>query len=144
MRRLILIATAISTFTFALPTLSGAASIEPAGPQAPMMAAAAPPAPVPAYWLEEGEGEHGEKAEGNAIVGPDVVPGAAWAIVGIFVGGLILGVLYLLKRRVGGFPAHPSWVAPISIERSATFATDGTFGESDDAHGHGSAASSHH
>ena len=41
-----------------------------------------------------------------------------WAIVGIAVASAVGGVLYLLKREVGGFPADPDWVAPITILRA--------------------------
>lgn len=68
--------------------------------------------------------------------GHDVVPMAIWSIVGVLLFSFVLGVLYLLKRRIGGFPKDPEWVAPISIERSATFAKEGDFGDvAHDSHG---------
>jgi protein-S-isoprenylcysteine O-methyltransferase Ste14 len=66
----------------------------------------------------------------------DVVPMAIWSIVGVLIFGFVLGVLYLFKRRIGAFPKDPEWVAPISIERSATFAKEGDFGDvAHDSHG---------
>jgi hypothetical protein len=66
----------------------------------------------------------------------DVVPVATWSIVGTLIGALVLGVLYLFKRRVGGFPENPEWIAPISIERSETLPKEGDYGDVPaDAHG---------
>ena len=64
--------------------------------------------------------------ETGVSVGPatDVVPTLAWAAVGVACFAVILGALYLLKRRVGGFPKSPSWVAPISIRPSRDFPGD--------------------
>ena len=41
-----------------------------------------------------------------------------WAVIGVAAASAIGGVLYLLKREVGGFPSDPDWIAPISILRS--------------------------
>lgn len=82
---------------------------------------------------------HGEPAGGGS--GIDVVPVAAWTFAGICASGLILGVFYLLKRRLGMF-AHPSWIAPITIMPSSQNADEGTFGAAGDGHGHASAG--HH
>jgi len=68
-------------------------------------------------------------AQSSDSSGVDVVPGATWMFVGIVVSALGLGILYLFKRRVGGFPKNPAWVAPISIERSESFAKEGDFGD---------------
>jgi hypothetical protein len=54
----------------------------------------------------------------------DVAPMVIWSLVGIGVAVAVGGTFYLLKRRIGGFPANPSWVAPISIEPSSTFPED--------------------
>ncbi|MCK9520297.1 MAG: hypothetical protein M0R74_14925 [Dehalococcoidia bacterium] len=67
--------------------------------------------------------------EGNGGNGVDVVPGVIWTLVGVTIGGIVLATFYMLKRRVGGFPENPSWVAPISIEKSETFPDEGSFGE---------------
>ena len=73
---------------------------------------------------------------GNGSV-VDVVPGAVWTVVGVAVGGLVLGIFYLLKRRVGGFPQNPDWVAPITIMPSKELPQEGDFGDAaPDAHGH--------
>jgi hypothetical protein len=45
----------------------------------------------------------------------DVVPVATWTFAGILAGAVVLGTLYLFKRRIGAFPKNPSWVAPITI-----------------------------
>jgi hypothetical protein len=66
----------------------------------------------------------------------DVVPVAAWTIAGVGVFAIVGAALYFLKRRVGGFPANPTWKAPISIERSETFPAEGDYGDPPaDAHG---------
>jgi hypothetical protein len=49
-----------------------------------------------------------------------------------------MGTLYLLKRRVGGFPEHPSWTAPISVMRSRDLpGDDGADGHAASPDGHG-------
>lgn len=45
----------------------------------------------------------------------DVKVVVAWMIAGVLLSALVLAALYMFKRRIGGFPAHPKWVAPISI-----------------------------
>ena len=60
----------------------------------------------------------------------DVIPRVKWTLAGIFVGGYALSMLYLLKRRLGGFPENPSWVAPITIMPSKDLPGD------TDTHGH--------
>lgn len=61
--------------------------------------------------------------------GTDVVPVAAWTIVGIAIFAAVFGMFYLFKRRIGGFPRNPSWVAPITIMPSREFADEGDFGD---------------
>jgi hypothetical protein len=83
--------------------------------------------------------DHGKEAESGESEGSghDVVPVTLWSIAGVLMFGLALSVFYALKRRVGGFPKNPLWKAPISVERSATFADEGTFGDAPAAgHGH--------
>ena len=59
-----------------------------------------------------------------------------WSTAGIVASGILLSVFYLLKRRVGGFPANPAWVAPITIMQSKDFPTEGSYGDVPaDAHG---------
>ncbi len=66
----------------------------------------------------------------------DVLPVILWSLAGVAVFAVFLGVLYLLKRQVGGFPEHPDWVAPISVMRSRDLPADDDTGHGD-AHGHG-------
>lgn len=88
---------------------------------APAAALAAPMAPAPPAAIhalpQASDDEH------------DVLPVTIWALVGTLIGALVLGILYLFKRRVGGFPTNPDWVAPISIERSETFPKEGDYGD---------------
>lgn len=61
--------------------------------------------------------EHGG-SEPTASPSPhwtDVKEVAIWSMVGIGAGVVVLGVLYLFKRKIGAFPENPSWVAPITI-----------------------------
>ena len=74
------------------------------------------------------------QAGGN---GTDILPGTLWSLAGVAVGAAVMGTLYLLKRRVGGFPAHPSWTAPISVMRSRDLPGD------DGADGHGASPDGH-
>lgn len=76
---------------------------------------------------------------GNAV---DFLPVVLWSLAGAAIFAVILGVLYLLKRQVGGFPEHPDWVAPISIMRSRDLPGDDDAGHGD-AHGHGGHAPAH-
>jgi hypothetical protein len=70
----------------------------------------------------------------------DVKTVVLWTVAGTAAAAVVMGTLYTLKRRVGGFPRNPTWVAPITILRSADFPDDGTYGEAqaaeDVAHGH--------
>lgn len=69
--------------------------------------------------------------------GRPVEPMLLWSLAGIGIGGVALTVLYLLKRRVGGFPENPDWVAPITIMKSQDNATEETFGGVSDHDAHG-------
>ncbi len=81
-------------------------------------------------------------AEGapTAVARHAIEPMVLWSVAAIAGGGLLLSVFYLLKRKVGGFPEHPAWVAPITIMPSKNFADEGTFGPGDSGH----AADAHH
>ena len=56
-------------------------------------------------------------------------------MVGVAGGSAVLGVLYLLKRKVGGFPEHPSWVAPISVMPAGELPSEGDPHGATDDHG---------
>ncbi len=88
-----------------------------AGPASPVFAAAAPTAAGPAYRIAQ---------EAPTASGParDIVPFAVWMFVGVATFAIILTVFYLFKRRIGGFPANPGWVAPISIMPSSELPGD--------------------
>ncbi len=85
--------------------------------------------------------EHGGADDGHATaVGEgrtwdDVQKVAVWSIVGIAAGCALLSVLYLFKRQVGGFPEHPSWVAPISIMPANQLPVDDADPHALDGHG---------
>ena len=74
---------------------------------------------------EGGEGE-GAGAGGSGV---DVVPVALWTAVGVVAGAVVFATFYTLKRRVGGFPTNPAWVAPITIMRSQDLPGEGDFGD---------------
>jgi hypothetical protein len=98
----------------------------------PAVAAEAPrePAPIVRSWqpFEAAAGAHS-----------DIKPMVFWSIATIAGAATVFGTLYLFKRRIGGFPENPSWVAPITIMPSKNFADEGTFGDAPadahDAHG---------
>jgi hypothetical protein len=57
--------------------------------------------------------------------GPDtLVPVVIWSLVGICIGGLVYGVLYLFKKQLGGFPQPPSWTPPIDYMLSKDLPQD--------------------
>ena len=95
---------------------------------APLLALDAPPvADAPRIVAQEAE------------AGRDVVPPLIWSLVGagLFCGAL--GVLFLLKRELGGFELKPgAWTAPISVIASRSLAVEESdYPEpEDDGHGH--------
>ena len=79
-------------------------------------------------------------AEGPATgadSGTEVEPVAIWSFVVVLLASAAGGVFYLLKKRMGGFPANPAWTAPIEIMRSSTFPDENTYGDVPAEHGHG-------
>ncbi|MEO9256478.1 MAG: hypothetical protein ABI305_13135, partial [Tepidiformaceae bacterium] len=54
----------------------------------------------------------------------DVKVVVTWMIACVLLSGLVLAALYMFKRRIGGFPAHPKWVAPISIMKASDLPGD--------------------
>jgi H+/Cl- antiporter ClcA len=95
---------------------------------APLLALDAPPAgDVPPIAAQEAEASR------------DVVPPLIWSFVGVGLFCGALGVLYLLKRELGGFAPRPgAWTAPISVIESQTLAVEESdYPEpEDDGHGH--------
>lgn len=77
----------------------------------------------------------GGSSTGNG--GRDVWEVAIWSLIGVGIFAIALGILYLFKRQVGGFPENPAWVAPISIQRSRDLPSE------PDAHGHDDHGDSH-
>jgi hypothetical protein len=103
-----------------LPAFAASQGAEPGGPH-----------------IAAQEGEGGSAASGGDR---DVKTVVLWTIASIAAGAAVMGALYTFKRRVGGFPRNPTWVAPITILRSADAPDEGTFpddGSAGDAgHGH--------
>src|SRR5674476_424864 len=54
-----------------------------------------------------------------------VEPMLIWMAAGVAVSAVLLGALYLFKRRIGAFPKNPTWTAPITIMRSSDLPGDG-------------------
>ena len=123
LRALVLTAVLLASLAFALP----AAAQEGSGHGA-----------SPTTTTTEGGGEAAPES-GSSV---DIFPVTIWMLAGVAASGLVLGVLYLFKRQIGGFPEHPTWVAPISIMRPGHLPADddphGGHGEAD-AHGGGHA-----
>ncbi len=87
----------------------------------------APGPAAPTLAAQEADGER------------DVKPVAIWALVGVGLLAAALGVLYLLKRELGGFEPKPgTWTAPITVMRSGELPVeDSDFPDDDgDDHGH--------
>jgi hypothetical protein len=69
---------------------------------------------VPALFALAGAGvASAQEAESQG--GQQDVEKVVWTVVGVAITALVLGILYLFKRRIGAFPRNPSWVAPISV-----------------------------
>ena len=67
--------------------------------------------------------------------GRDILPPVVWMLSGVAASALLLSIFYLLKRRIGGFPANPTWVAPITIMPSSESSQDvDPHGHSEDLH----------
>ncbi len=84
-------------------------------------------------------GDTPQLAAQEAEAGRDVVPPLIWAFVGVGLFSGALGVLYLLKRELGGFELKPgAWTAPISVIASRTLPVEESdYPEpEDDGHGH--------
>jgi len=99
-----------------------------------------------AFAQEHGDGESEAHGGSSFIGGPDwddAKEVTMWSLVAIGGGSVILGALYLFKRKIGGFPEHPSWVAPISIMRASDLPGDDGAGHNDGHDPHGSHAPAH-
>lgn len=79
----------------------------------------------------------GHSAPQAADDGTDILPVTLWSLAGVALGAVVMGTLYLFKRRVGGFPENPSWTAPIGVMRSRDLPGD------DAANGHGAPHDAH-
>ena len=73
----------------------------------------------------------------SAGTGAEIEPVAIWSFIVVLLACGAGGVFYLLKKRMGGFPANPAWTAPIEIMRSSTFPDENTYGDAPADHGHG-------
>ena len=101
-------------------------------------------APAAAFAQDHGdEPETAAESHGGTdfIGGPDwddAKDVTIWSIVAIAGGCAVLGVFYLFKRKIGAFPEHPSWVAPITIMPSRELPGDDgdDHGGHHDPHGH--------
>ena len=119
----------------------GAAGALSLGAILPASAAWIPVEPVPIVRTRAQESPAADDGESS---GQDVNPVLLWSIASVAAGVVVMGTLYLLKRQVGGFPANPAWVAPITIMHSRDNATDATWGAGDDGHGHADAHGTQH
>jgi len=52
-----------------------------------------------------------------------------WSILAIAGTAGFLAVFYMVKKRLGGFPENPSWVAPITVMPSRELPDEGDFGD---------------
>lgn len=100
---------------------------------APLAALDAPPAEPPRDAVAQQAADAG--------MGVNVTPVVIWGLVGAAVLCAVLGVLYLLKRELGGFDPRPgAWTAPISVMPSGELpAEESDFPDApaeDGGHGH--------
>ena len=94
--------------------------------------AVAPVAAMEPFGAEaalHGRGGFGQEGTPAADSGTEIEPVAIWTFAVIMMLGGVGGMLYLFKKRMGGFPAHPTWKAPITVMRSKDFADDATWPE---------------
>lgn len=110
-------------------------AIVPLGTVAYALEAPSQPQSPIAVVYQEGHGDTTAQSDS----GTDVVPRVTWMLAGIAAAAVVMGLLYLFKRRVGGFPKNPSWVAPITIMPSSELPGDRDPHEAD-THGHQPAA----
>lgn len=98
------------------------AALVAGGAALPAVAASDPadPAPIVREWRPWQSEEDSGTTDVETVI---------WAVIGVGIAAATLGTLYLLKRQLGGFPEHPTWVAPISIIRSQDLPDETTFGE---------------
>ncbi len=90
---------------------------------------------APVFAQDHGGDETEESTEalpGSGSTWDEAQDVTIWSLVAIAAGLVVLGVLYTLKRKVGGFPENPGWVAPITIMPASQLPGDDT-----DPHGHG-------
>lgn len=119
----------------------GAAGALSLGTILPATASWIPVEPIPIVRTAGQESHAPDEEEGSS---QDVNTVLLWSIASVAAGAVVLGTLYLLKRQVGGFPANPTWVAPITIMPSRDNSTDATWGSGSDDHGHGDPHGTHH
>lgn len=139
------------TFLFALSLLMAVALAAPAAAsEAPVIPGVDRDFPNQEHEDEEGaaEEEHGEEEEAGGIATTQtneraVEPMLIWTVAGILAGAVVLTALYMLKRRVGGFPENPDWVAPITI-MYAREAPGGYGDEASHKEAHGDPHDAHH
>lgn len=124
---------------FLLAAVLGAAVF--GGAASALAAGQMPLAPTVAAGANQ-EGEGGEEEGPHAAATPQGesqdTEKVVWTLSGIGAAAILFGVFYLFKRRVGAFPANPSWVAPITILRAGDLPDEGDFGPTE-AHDHGAA-----
>ncbi|MGI8927453.1 MAG: hypothetical protein ACR2HN_12525 [Tepidiformaceae bacterium] len=106
--------------------LAGIAALLPFA-AVPAVASALGREPLPT--VSEIRPHQGEAHDDDSATDPAVL----WTVAAAGIGALGFGTLYLLKRRVGGFPQNPTWVAPITIMPSSELPGDAT--GADAAHG---------
>ena len=88
---------------------------------------------------DEEEAAHGEtetagEGSGRTTSLASVVLWSSAALAGTLI---VLSALYMLKRRIGGFPENPDWVAPIQVLYSKDSPDEGHFGDVDPNAAHG-------
>lgn len=91
---------------------------------APVLAAEAPALREPSVAAVVNQDGHDAGPTAQQDSQGDVVPRVVWMLGGVAASAVVMGLLYLFKRRVGGFPKNPAWVAPITIMPSSELPGD--------------------
>ena len=104
-------------------------------------------APASVMAQDNGDGAEEEHGGGSSFVGgpdwADAKEVTVWSIVSIGGFATLMGVLYLFKRKVGGFPQDPSWVAPISVMKAGDLPDDSETAHGGEHEAHGTHALAH-
>lgn len=94
--------------------------------------------PMPAAGPAIAHQDHGDDEAATDGGGSSIASRVIWSLAAIGGLGVVLTALYMLKRRTGGFPENPDWVAPIEVLYTKDSPDEGYYGDADTSAAHGS------